>query len=339
MTTTPRGGSYYTAFMVKGARYNATFSTFDAGERWELEVRHAIKLGKPIPEAKAGGRVSGGKVKTLGDVVAHTLKHTFKGKGDYHDKIEMIGRQMEAFLGSSREMSTITRTDVDNLIHHWQSEHNNSDATLNRKMSAVRAFFRTAVELNVIERAPAFPRRRKELAHKIRFLSDKEEARIVATLRSWDDDDLADMVVFALDTGARFSEIIKAPWDWFQQGNSSWIIWERKANNPLAMPLTQRSKAIITERHERLVTHPGPFVSQTYASVRWRLERVLDHLEIEDVTFHTFRHTTASRLVQRGVDIRRVKEWMGHKAIATTLRYAHLQANALDDVAKVLEAA
>ena len=41
-------------------------------------------------------------------------------------------------------------------------------------------------------------------------------------------------------------------------------------------------------------------------------------------TWHCFRHTFASRLVMKGVDLRTVQELMGHKSILTTMRYAHL---------------
>ena len=36
------------------------------------------------------------------------------------------------------------------------------------------------------------------------------------------------------------------------------------------------------------------------------------------------RHTCASRMVQRGVALPVVMEWMGHKAMQMTMRYAHL---------------
>jgi site-specific recombinase XerD len=50
----------------------------------------------------------------------------------------------------------------------------------------------------------------------------------------------------------------------------------------------------------------------------------LEQAGIEGITWHTLRHTFASRLVMAGVDLRRVQELMGHKTIAMTARHAHL---------------
>jgi hypothetical protein len=42
-----------------------------------------------------------------------------------------------------------------------------------------------------------------------------------------------------------------------------------------------------------------------------------------DVTWHTFRHTFASRLNGSGADLVTVQEILGHSDIKTTMRYAH----------------
>jgi len=44
---------------------------------------------------------------------------------------------------------------------------------------------------------------------------------------------------------------------------------------------------------------------------------------LERHTFHTFRHTFASRLNANGADLVTVKELLGHAAIKTTMRYAY----------------
>ncbi len=41
-------------------------------------------------------------------------------------------------------------------------------------------------------------------------------------------------------------------------------------------------------------------------------------------TLHTLRHTFASHLVTKGVDIYRVSQWLGHSSVNTTMIHAHL---------------
>ena len=53
-------------------------------------------------------------------------------------------------------------------------------------------------------------------------------------------------------------------------------------------------------------------------------------------TLHLCRHTCASRLVQRGVPLLLVKDWLGHEDIQTTMIYAHLAPKALHSVVEVL---
>jgi integrase len=49
-----------------------------------------------------------------------------------------------------------------------------------------------------------------------------------------------------------------------------------------------------------------------------------DKAGLGDFRWHDLRHTFGSRLAMAGVDILTIKELMGHKTLAMTLRYAHL---------------
>jgi site-specific recombinase XerD len=51
---------------------------------------------------------------------------------------------------------------------------------------------------------------------------------------------------------------------------------------------------------------------------------------------YALRHTCASRLIQRGQSLRVVGDWLGHKSLSITMRYAHLSPTNLLDAVKVL---
>ena len=72
-------------------------------------------------------------------------------------------------------------------------------------------------------------------------------------------------------------------------------------------------------------------------SLREAFDKALSKARIEDFHFHDLRHTFATRLVQNGVDIYKVKELLGHKSIAMTMRYAHHYPESLRASVEVLD--
>jgi integrase len=60
----------------------------------------------------------------------------------------------------------------------------------------------------------------------------------------------------------------------------------------------------------------------------------LEEAQIANYSWHSNRHTFASRLVMAGVDLRTVAELLGHRTLQMVMRYSHLapehQASAVD---------
>jgi site-specific recombinase XerD len=59
-------------------------------------------------------------------------------------------------------------------------------------------------------------------------------------------------------------------------------------------------------------------------SLRKAYENAVENARLDDVNFHTLRHTFASWAVMRGVTLKELQELLGHASLAMTMRYAHL---------------
>ena len=68
-----------------------------------------------------------------------------------------------------------------------------------------------------------------------------------------------------------------------------------------------------------------------------RFKRILKDNGLPQIRFHDLRHTTASLLISKGWDMKRISEWLGHGDISTTANiYAHLGFETKKDTAKAM---
>ena len=63
----------------------------------------------------------------------------------------------------------------------------------------------------------------------------------------------------------------------------------------------------------------------------------VEKADIQNFHFHDLRHTFATRLAQRGVDIYKISKLLGHHSVSMTQRYAHHCPESLRDGIQVLE--
>ncbi|TPL69119.1 site-specific integrase [Mesorhizobium sp. B2-3-15] len=244
-----------------------------------------------------------------------------------------IGEIDEILLGE--RFSAFDQSTLDNLIGTLR-QRGNSNATINRKMAALSKLLRKAYKMGDIHSLPEF-RRQKERAGRIRFLEREEEARLFAAIKSRSEDAYR-LSVFLVDTGCRLGEALGLIWNDIQEHRVSF--WITKSGRSRTIPMTERVKEVIKLPPAEGRRPKGPFTKLSQAQFRaiWNDAKAEVGLGADDqVVPHILRHTCASRLVQGGIDIRRVQMWLGHQTLSMTMRYAHLATNDLDGCVVVLE--
>ena len=218
-------------------------------------------------------------------------------------------------------------------------------ATINVYLSRIRKLLSYAKELGEVSVDLKYPTVTIGDNARMRFLTESEERSLLELLEHWGLIEHARLTEFLIDTGCRLGEVIPgaakaSPIEWGEisegaGGTAPAIrdpktgeyrqvvrIMRTKTAKPRTLPLTDR--AIAALRWSRSQGHRRPFAGLDSQRYYRRLTDAAKHLQMPDVVPYTMRHTCASRLVQRGADLRRVQTWMGHAKIDMTLRYAKL---------------
>ncbi len=208
---------------------------------------------------------------------------------------------------------------------------------VNRELSLLKHIFTKAIEWGKLKDNPAKKvKLLKGEVKRVRFLMPDE----IQILLSNCADHLRPIVVVAANTGMRKSEILNLEWDRVNLDQGIITLLDTKNHERRDIPMNRRVKEVLTEMEKR---KDGPHVfcngdGGTFANVRRSFDTAVRRSGIRDFRFHDLRHTFASNLVMAGVDLNTVRELLGHKTLAMTLRYSHLApdyktraVNVLDD--------
>lgn len=322
MSVTKRGHSYQAYVKVGDQRLRKTFSTKGEAELWEVQARQALKAGKSVPVINKGSTTI-----SLAQAADDCYQLHWRGSKSEHKVIQNI-EMLKGYFGKVLPITSITTSAIDEFILQ-QKRENKANGTINRKLATLSKILRNAHEKGHITKMPVF-HRQKEGKNRIRWLTKDEEKVIIETMEAWGLYDMKDAFIVSIDTGLRVSELVGlAKSDVLKEGV---LVGESKNGESRLVPLTTRARDILESRMNLDRLFP-----EGTAWMRSPWERIRNHLELDDVVWHTLRHTTCSRLVQGGVPLTHVKEWMGHKTIITTMRYAHLAPNHLQEMVGVLE--
>jgi len=314
-----RGNVYWIRYAgIDGriVRESSGYTKFREAEALLIKRRQEIKEGKQ-PELK---RITNHNFNELAEEYLKWAERqrSFKSKRGF------IGQLLEVFKHLPlRRFST-------RMIEQFQTERlqkGNRPATVNRLVATIKHMFTKAVEWDFVEEETLKRIRRVKLLEennrRLRFLS-KEECQ---ALISASDKHLKPIVITALNTGMRKSEILLLKWDNIDLKHGFILLEITKNGERREIPINETVRIALQSLTRRLdvpYVFFDPNTGKPYKDVKRSFTSACRRAGIKDFRFHDLRHTFASHLVMAGVDLTTVRELLGHKTLNMTLRYAHL---------------
>jgi len=226
-------------------------------------------------------------------------------------------------------------------LEKYVSKEGLSPQTVKRRLVTVKGFISWCVEHGYIDSHKGLHLKAPKISPSpARFTTRKQACCILKTLRKARDGAERGMHDQALQwvidayllgrlTGMRPSTLVQFDTSWIHE-STIYVPEEANKTGAYTLPLFPATARLVhyVRPGEGLVLRGGAgnsirpdHLSQVF----------MDHLRNkkdipEWLTFYiATRHTFASWLVQEGVDIFLVSQWLGHKDVRTTMRYAHLR--------------
>jgi integrase len=172
-----------------------------------------------------------------------------------------------------------------------------------------------------------------------RWLTLEEEQRLLKASARW----LQDIIIFAIHTGLRQSEILDLKWSQVDMVRRTIIISEQKNRGVDTLPLNETAIGVLRERQKQCLSQCDivfPSNNGTRISNRnlFRAFNIAaDRAKVNNFRFHDLRHTFATRLVQSGVGIYEVQRLGRWKNALMVMRYAHHNSESLRSSIEVMD--
>ena len=270
------------------------------------------------------------------------------------EEIEMMTfRSFIAYLNSPKRLEEVEKNDknVKSIENMENSDKKSklkpvSKRSINRKISALRTFFKYLQEIKVIETNKAsyinVPKFEKELPNvinrddlnnlrhvinteKITGIRDRLIIELLYSsgLRSIE---LINLSEFMIDIEEREIRVVgkgdKERITFFSENAKKWLIKYIEEKKKQYANYT-REVLIVNSKGKKLTTR----------SLRRLISAHAHEAGIEkEITPHVFRHSFAMELLNNGVDIRYLQELLGHSSIAATQVYTHVSKAFLRDI-------
>lgn len=319
---------YHVQVRIKGyPPQHGSFKRKTDAERWVQQTEAAIREGRHFKTSEAKKHTLAEMIdRYIGDVLPSKEKSVKKQTAQLTWWREQIGSHLladitPALIAEQRDLllkGTTTRGSQ------------RSPSTVVRYMAALSHAFSIAMkEWGWIEDNP-FRKisKPKEPRGRVRFLDDVERERLLESCRKSSNSFLYTVVVIALSTGMRQSEILTLEWGDVDLEKKRIILRETKNGEIRQVALSGHALELLKEHSKVQLLHskwvfPGKFQKKP-ADIRSAWEAAVRRAQISDLRFHDLRHCCASYLVMNSASLPEIAEVLGHKTLAMVKRYAHL---------------
>jgi len=218
-------------------------------------------------------------------------------------------------------------------------------ATVQRRLSAIKAFFRYR-ETSLGEASPARSIRSPKNMRGLPSILQQDEVRRLIEVAPGDSSVAAsrDRAIFETlySSGLRVSELVGLNWRDIDEELGMVMVRSGKGNKDRLVPLGEPALDALLKwrRAMPIAWEPaGPVIVNlrggrlTTRSVEKILQRRIAAAGISaGITPHGLRHSFATHMLNNGADLRSIQEMLGHASLATTQRYTHVSVNHLKEV-------
>ena len=330
---TDRGTVYHVQVRIKGYKHQSkTFHYKRDAKRWanatEVAIREQRDFGGSTPNTH-----------TLAELIDWYVETVLPGKSDERNRKHQLGFW-------KKELGTYPLTEItiprlvecrEKLAKGITYRHQiRSPGTVNRYMAALSHCFTKGVrekgwlDVNLMRDVDNL----REPRGIVRYLSDEERTKLLAvceeTLNAKDNSRyLYPLVVIALTTGARYSEVMNLRWADIKFDERIAIVNKTKNDDYKVLRLTDKALEQLRNLYSKEDNQPTDLIfhgrdRKAPASIRESWEAALKKAGITDFRYHDLRHTTASYLAKSGRSQLEIARVLGHKSLNMTLRYSHL---------------
>ncbi len=230
------------------------------------------------------------------------------------------------------------------MIEQWRNKRlaQVKPSTCNREVTFLKGLYTKAVDWGKATENPVKKvKMLREHNEKLVYLSDEDCDKLLAACTGHS----RPLARLALNTGMRRGEVLALRWSDIDRQANVIRVTDSKNGTARNIPLNEGAQLALREalgfKH---VQSGSPYVfcngeGRPYVRIYTSWNNAIRRAGLQDkgYTFHSLRHTFASRLANRGISLHMIGKLLGHKSERMTRRYAHLSPDVLHEAVSLLD--